>query len=263
MFAVNIDYLTDTPTRLVSILNESIPGELDHDIAVGILSHMREIADGNIQDAADLCYVSTSTISRFIKKLRFENYNSFKYKLSSDLYFPRSLTSPIPTSEIDEGASPVEFYFQLLEQHIHALRQIASQPVLDQICDAIFAASNVVIFSHHDLDFSSFQVGMATNNKLIRHLSLDLHFTQMLPTFNRETLLLAPLYTTSNSMQKLALCKEREATIISISRDNKSLFNDLSDIALSIDTVSPEFNRYVLNFLFDTILINYRQKFAK
>lgn len=225
--------------------------------------NLRKIADGNIQDAADICYVSPSTISRFVKKLRFENYNSFKYKLSSDLYFPRSITSPIPTSNISGSEAPVDHYFELLSAHINSLSEMLTPEVLDTICDMMHRAESIVIFSHSDLTFRSFQVGMATTNKLIHHLTNDQSMTEQIPSFNSGTLVFTPLYPTSNAKQKILLCKERGASVIAICREKKFIFNDLADISLAIDAVSSEFNEYLIRFLFDTILLNYRHKYSR
>lgn len=64
--------------RLMTILNDSDPRSTDYHIAFTLLSNFYSICEMSIAEVASLCCVSKSTISKFIRKLNFEDYAEFR-----------------------------------------------------------------------------------------------------------------------------------------------------------------------------------------
>lgn len=64
--------------RLLIVLNDSDLKSTDYHIAFTLLSNFYLISEMTIGEVADLCSVSKSTISKFIRKLNFEDYAEFK-----------------------------------------------------------------------------------------------------------------------------------------------------------------------------------------
>lgn len=64
--------------RLLIILNDSDLNSTDYHIAFTLLSNFYLINEMSIGAVADLCSVSKSTISKFIRKLHFEDYSEFR-----------------------------------------------------------------------------------------------------------------------------------------------------------------------------------------
>ncbi|MEY8353483.1 MurR/RpiR family transcriptional regulator [Lachnospiraceae bacterium 54-53] len=64
--------------RLLIVLNDSDLKSTDYHIAFTLLSNFYLISEMTIKEVADLCSVSKSTISKFIRKLNFEDYAEFK-----------------------------------------------------------------------------------------------------------------------------------------------------------------------------------------
>ena len=65
-------------TRLSSITGEMSPESIEHHIARVMLEHIHQLNNISIGAMADLCSVSKSTISKFVKQLGFEDYKEFK-----------------------------------------------------------------------------------------------------------------------------------------------------------------------------------------
>ena len=65
-------------TRLSSITSEMSPESIEHHIARVMLEHIHQLNNISIGAMADLCSVSKSTISKFVKQLGFEDYKEFK-----------------------------------------------------------------------------------------------------------------------------------------------------------------------------------------
>lgn len=64
--------------RLLIILNDSDLNSTEYHIAFTLLSNFYDICKMSIGEVAELCSVSKSTISKFIRKLNFEDYADFK-----------------------------------------------------------------------------------------------------------------------------------------------------------------------------------------
>lgn len=67
--------------RLLIVLNDREPDSTYYHIASTMLANYDGIGRLSIQELADLCGVSKSTISKFIRDLGFEDYIEFRYEL--------------------------------------------------------------------------------------------------------------------------------------------------------------------------------------
>lgn len=65
--------------RLLTILNEQTLGSTYYCIALQMLKMYHELGAMSINQLADKCFVSKSTISKFIRKLGYEDFNEFQY----------------------------------------------------------------------------------------------------------------------------------------------------------------------------------------
>ena len=78
-------------TRLSSITGEMSPESIEHHIARVMLEHIHQLNNISIGAMADLCSVSKSTISKFVKQLGFEDYKEFNGRISGCAVFRYSL----------------------------------------------------------------------------------------------------------------------------------------------------------------------------
>lgn len=70
--------------RLLVMLNEQNPETTYYYIAVTILEHITQIGNMNINEIAELCNTSKSTISKFIRTLGYEDFSNFKYAIEME-----------------------------------------------------------------------------------------------------------------------------------------------------------------------------------
>lgn len=73
--------------ELISIMNETDKNDTYHDLSRILIENIDKIKDMNITQIADLCYVSTATISRFCRELGFHNFSAFKTALEGSYGF--------------------------------------------------------------------------------------------------------------------------------------------------------------------------------
>lgn len=72
-------------SRLLSIVNYGDGKEVNADIAKTILQNYNKIPELTIFDLADLCYVSSSSITRFVRTLGYDSYKQFKNDIDNTL----------------------------------------------------------------------------------------------------------------------------------------------------------------------------------
>lgn len=65
--------------RLLIVLNEENPESTYYFIALTMLQHLEELRELSIGQLADLCMVSKSTISKFVRHIGYEDFADFRY----------------------------------------------------------------------------------------------------------------------------------------------------------------------------------------
>ncbi len=71
--------------RLLNFVNFGEGKASEYDVARMIVKHYHEIPQLTIYELADLCFVSASTITRFVRKLGYASYKDFKDEIASTL----------------------------------------------------------------------------------------------------------------------------------------------------------------------------------
>ncbi|MFR1599458.1 MAG: MurR/RpiR family transcriptional regulator [Coprobacillus cateniformis] len=93
--------------KLMLFINGSQEGSTNRNLAIELVKHIDELKDLNIYEIADLCFVSTSTLSRFCRLLGYKNFNNFKDALENSYGFEIDYDSNYlqVKDNIDQGIS--------------------------------------------------------------------------------------------------------------------------------------------------------------
>lgn len=70
--------------RLLVMLNENESGTTFYYIALTLLEHIMELGNMNINEIAELCTTSKSTISKFIRALGYRSFSDFRYAVEME-----------------------------------------------------------------------------------------------------------------------------------------------------------------------------------
>ncbi|MDD3360773.1 MAG: MurR/RpiR family transcriptional regulator [Hespellia sp.] len=110
-------------SRLTAILNKESPDSVDYYISSNMLDHLMELSSMSISEIAEMCAVSKSTISKFVRELGFDDYADFKIDAKliheKDQYTKeKGITINITDFMLQNG---VEAYQKALFQDIHNL----------------------------------------------------------------------------------------------------------------------------------------------
>ncbi len=258
--AMYVDFLTDSITQLVWATNRYNPGELEHDVAIQLLPHLNEIPQLSIQEVADLCFCSVTAISRFVKKLKFENFTTFKYRIASDLTNSPKLNLRIPAENMAEPENLSETYFKLLKSGIDELSASLSPEMIDRATSLMLEAQTVLFYSLGDLGFTELQVDLALSGKASWHVSGFDDLLNVVPTLGGNTLVVAAMFPTMRGKTNMEKLRELDTKIIVVSRGNANTYAKYADAFFTTRSTGTKMDQHLVRMLFDVLAMHFRMK---
>jgi DNA-binding MurR/RpiR family transcriptional regulator len=123
----------------------SLP-EQERKVADYVLRHPYEVVGYSITRLADLCGVSSTTVSRFCQRLGLPGYRRFKIALAREWRSPEQLTY-VDLQPGDTLASVANKIFAADVQALRDTQKVLDMAVLEQVVDAILGARRVDIYA--------------------------------------------------------------------------------------------------------------------
>jgi len=206
-------------------------------VADYVLENSRSVVYMSITDLADACGVGESSIFRFCKSLSYKGYQEFKIALAHSTTveneIPQLTDKVLMNDTIEQVASKV------LSTNISALNETFSLldiRKIDKAIDYLVEAERVLFFGVG----SSLMTAMEAKNKFMRitnktECSIDSHLQMMsaaLMTKRDVAVIISYSGSTKDTIDVAKKAKERGATIISITRFEKSPLTSYSDLSL-------------------------------
>jgi DNA-binding MurR/RpiR family transcriptional regulator len=155
--------------RLLIILNDSDLKSTDYHIAFTLLSNFYLINEMTIGEVADLCSVSKSTISKFIRKLHFEDYSDFKAaapfvenRNGFKLNYNRNIAEYIEQNSIDS-------YIDSILDDVSSCKKNIDMEKVKELARYLVSYKNVASFGllFSELGAMDLQAKLAYNGKFI------------------------------------------------------------------------------------------------
>ena len=153
-------------TSLLSILNTNDENDTDFIIARYLLENMETIKDTSIYTIADECYVSRSSIQRFIKNIGYDSFKQMKMYIDDILEHEKSFIMYTDHSNYrDYIGNSIK---NVLDDVINASKTISFKKLVKKFN----AKDRIVILSAEDSSSACrlFQQQILANGKLIRLL---------------------------------------------------------------------------------------------
>lgn len=111
---------------LLNIINTRDEDDTYYQIALILINHIDRLAQMSITQIADLCFISTSTLSRFFRDIGFRSFSAFKECLDRHYGFEIDYTEDY----LSEKKTPQKKMKELQAQELNNLKEISDQ--LDQ-----------------------------------------------------------------------------------------------------------------------------------
>ncbi|MDR2834277.1 MAG: MurR/RpiR family transcriptional regulator [Streptococcaceae bacterium] len=126
---------------LLGTLNDEPLGSTDYRIARYLLSHLNNLSSLNISKVASECYVSASSVSRFCKKVGFQDFNNlnaqfiqYPFRLFDKFNYNKFSPTNIQNSYLDAAIENL----QLLKS---SLNRLEVEELVEDICSYDYVAA--------------------------------------------------------------------------------------------------------------------------
>ena len=136
---------------LINFINTSKVDDVYSNAAKMILENINKIPEYNIMDVAEMCFVSTATISRLCRKLNYESFSDFKMDVKMNLrYFNHDsmrmqFDHQLPVFPV-EGKTTKDLFsdhFENIVQNLRSTYEMIEFEELEKLVDLIYQSNEI------------------------------------------------------------------------------------------------------------------------
>lgn len=171
---------------LLSVLDKETSDSVDYIIALHILRYLPVLDGVSIQELADSCMVSKSTISRFCRKIGLEDYSDLMEEIHTAHHAdPHDYTYPSYEGSLDA-------YLQETEKAVASLRHSLDEEKIERIAYEIANHETVCIMGSMQAynPAASLQADLAMHGKIVFAPSVFTHQSDVIHHAGAEDLII-------------------------------------------------------------------------
>lgn len=155
--------------RLLAVINDENPDSTYYHVALCMLKHIDHLQALSIIQLAQLCAVSKSTISKFIRFIGCEDFSEFRYAAPFQVNRYHSEFEYVSNVMDYMEENSIEALIDAFQTDLKATLERLDWQVVDRLMEDLWSYKNVGIFGH---DFSesaalNFQLKLAYNKKFV------------------------------------------------------------------------------------------------
>ncbi len=199
--------------RLLNFVNFGDGKASEYDVARMIVKHYQEIPQLTIYELADLCFVSASTITRFVRKLGYASYKDFKDEIASTLAIDVDYDKKVVNAKETDLQSIFQTYTQNVIENIQFTYENIDYGQMERIASMLHDSSSIAFFG---LEYANYA---------------GLHFQNKMSAFNR----FVQLGTSDQKQLELAESLDQDSLAIVVSLEG-SFFYHHEDIMNTLAT---------------------------
>ncbi|WP_326512907.1 MurR/RpiR family transcriptional regulator [Clostridium intestinale] len=255
--------------RLLFLVNSNKEKDIYYTIAWTMLNNIKKVPKLNINQLADMCYTSSATISRFIKKLEYESFSEFKEQVDLNLKYYRLKASFNPKFIQEKSSNPDELTNDFYDLVINNLKQTSENldiRKLDKLVEYIYRYKKIAFFG---MQFSQY-ISMEIQTMLLMLGKLVTAFVDMQEQYqyvdDMDENSLAIILTVAGRVANTELIKKiknKNAKLVIITQNPNTQYMEEADLVLlygNPDVKSIESlvgGRYALLSVIDMIYYRY------
>ena len=251
-------------TTLLSILNKNDEDDTAFIIAKYMLTNLNKMNRISIYKVAEDCYVSRSSVQRFVKEIGYDNYTQLKQSLAEVIHHEEALLNY--TDHTDYSG----FILDSISAMTADIAKTAGSPKFKNLLDRFIKAKSVVILTAEDSAPACklLQQQMLAAGKLIRLVTSASKNISILDTLEKDDLLLVCSVSGNFALAVNAQLKEIRATKSLITLNRTTAFSDNYELIYYIGTefrhaahsilmFKNVYTTYGLTFFFDLFYHEY------
>lgn len=239
-------------------------------LANNLLENFSNIPNMSIEKLADVCYVSQPTLTRFIKKLGYKNYNQFKRYVISLVHLIENETAS-DLFKVDKE-NPIESHYSELVNSLSASVDLFETQAFEAACKKIHDANRVAILG---IDYSQV-VAFDAQLRFMRydkHLETGVTCVEQLEVIKNlragDVLIVLSVSGVTNGLEKVTSQLAPGVECILITSNEKPVilegYQNLEVIQISQQanqsTNTSQHGRFNLLFAVDVLYITYGQMY--
>ncbi|MGI6056592.1 MAG: MurR/RpiR family transcriptional regulator [Bilifractor sp.] len=238
-----------------------------HETAGMLLRNLEKVKDVSIYDMADLCYTSTSTISRLVQKMGFHNYRDFKSKITYALENYRFLNRNMRDMEIVDDQDIMPLYFNFLINNIRSLQNDLTYEKISRISDILFSAKEVFLLDQTNI-LNNIQKMMILSGKQTHMCSVagtqeQLKSIELKPDTDSAVLFVAipDLREMLPMRSLLKQAQNKEIYTITICSGNENVYSDYSDCQIAFQGTKTSMDIYLFTIINNLIRADFSNRY--
>ncbi|GKU25947.1 MurR/RpiR family transcriptional regulator [Clostridium folliculivorans] len=252
--------MSDVVHKLLLIINTSNEKDIDYNISWIMLQNINKISSMSINQLADLCYVSISTISRFCRKLGCNSFYEFKNMLvydDNEYFDPRNKSINM---NINEDASDLFF---MAKKNIDLATETLKTEEIDQLVQYIHDYPSVSLVGLNTgqsitLDFQSELMVLGKFATVFVDIDKQLDNIKSLDENSLLVIFSISGGCSYNSRLSEALKQSKAKKVLITQNPATPLLEYVTKVILYGNEYFPFVGRYAFLYVKDLILMRYR-----
>lgn len=256
-------------SRLLSFVNYSDKNDTNCDIAKTILENYHQVPDLTVFDLADLCFVSASSVTRFVKTIGYDSFKSFKDDIKNTVDIDVDYSKNVNMATIDDLQPIFNRYTQQVIENINYTYEQLDYDQLMRVGEFIYHSKEIAFLGLEYANFVGihFQNKMASLNKFIQIGVTDEKQEELVERLNDGALIFIVslegsfFYRNNELVEKL---KRKNCTIVAITMVTVGkLTNYCDEIIVCNKTNSSTEGRVALGYIIELIIMYYYINYSK
>lgn len=177
-------------TRLLIILNDESPLSTDYVIALRLIENFSDITKLTIQGVADICNVSKSKISKFIRKIGYDDYLTFKAEISFNSNLQEKMNFNHLLRNINKKG--IDTYLDTVVNDVEKMKNTLDLFHIDKLAGDLYSYKYIAAFGtlHSAVAALQLQFRLAYRNKFIITIMNDTKQKEFIESAKNDTLII-------------------------------------------------------------------------
>lgn len=257
-------------STLLTIINTNDESNSDVFLARVLLENLDRLNEISIYDLAEECYVSRSSLQRFIKHIGFDSYANLKATIEQVLEHNKRFTRYALVEDFESQ------YRKQTAEMMESIEKLANSVHMDYFIDLLHNAKRVVFCyaAFSTLAPVAFQEAMISNGKLVRCVTNSSSSIDFLNSLDEYDLLVTLSVTGNYAYVSLNDIEKVKAFKVLFTMNHLSKFADYYDRIIYLsdndesydyirDSIRDAFTIQGFNYLFDLLLHKYLIKYGE
>lgn len=249
--------------RLLEYINNVTKKDINYEIASIMLKNFEKLKEMNITEISELCYVSPATISRFCRKIGFDNFSEFKKISNANFSLHNDYSNKLLNSAEKDVKSAYEAYTNSLMKNMSYTLENLDCENIDNVVKQIHLTEKVAFFGTQFL----YSIGKHLQSRLIltgKYIEANSSYNKQLECAkNLDDKSLAIIISVEGSyffkyMEIVEILKENGVKIVVITQNMNSKLADVADsILVCGNSNSNNEGRYIALYMIELLSFRY------